>query len=129
MVLKIWDDRENSEGWIWFDHVRAVKLEDNQRHCVARSLKDDEFTARIYGMTDDSKIDRDHMFPSDDGDLFGTWMFSGARTVREFSDDEYVSVRLLNVLHESGDEQVLILQQGHPSCYLLSDSGKTIERI
>jgi hypothetical protein len=141
MVLKVWDDRENTEGWIWFDNVKAVRHEKNRTHCVAKNPSNPEgegnvAPACIYGIKDgnapvdgQAKVDREIVYHPGTGKMFGSWMFSGTRLVKSFSMDDFTPVEFLHVIYNSGEEQILVLMEGHPSCYLLSDSGKTIERI
>ena len=136
MVLKVFDEKEEQEGWIWFDHVKAIKRVSGQRYCVAREVieKPDSdvvsISAGIYPIKDHKGINRDVYCPlNKDKSAFGCWMFSYMSEVDEFNFEQYTEIRFLDVIYESGEEQRLILRKGHPSCYLLSDSGKTIERI
>ena len=137
MILKIWDDKEEQEGWIWFDHVKAVKRLSGQRYCVATARIESADSdmigtkAQIYLIKDHESIDREAPCSFDDNaSPFGSWMFSGMREVEGFeNDDQYTEIKFLDVVYESSEEQRLIFRKDHPSCYLLSDTGKTIERI
>ena len=119
MVLKIWDEETGHEGWLFVDRVKTAKIEEGW------NLK-----RREQGEPGDSEY---VLFMRRDGEVFceyvgGEYMFWPARALEGAVE---IGVKLVKVqLHGEGqyDSHTYVARECRDS-YLLSDEGRTIERL
>lgn len=153
MILKLRDDSPHEEGWLYVDNVHSTKVEyttfaftkDHQKEddggprYVHDENKDERYRLGIH-----STIEEDQK--RDSGGSTKTWVpnrgveFHGGKMLcdwrslikdYEVDSDEHIGIKMITAIFDTKDgkeSETYIVQKGQ-EVYLLSDTGKTIERI
>ena len=123
MILKMWKDRPYGSGigWVYLDKVSQV-LVDRTCYCIAKSMQELE-CAIVCGVSDAGTPNRSMTIDSHEK-LFEAW-----DVVKDFHDDQICTVRLLTVRFENGNYEMYVSLLGEPSAWLMSDEGKTVDRL
>jgi len=125
MILKVFDDRRNQEGWRFIDGVHEVHV-DISTWALARG--DEEHTALICAKmpdtgTEESAINRDHRM------IGREFVFDYEPLFERFeSENDHLSVKVITARFGEDDYRGFVTKLDTNS-WLLNDAGKTVERL
>lgn len=128
MIVKI--KNLNTGGWIFYDNVLSVRTD--QTHCIKKmkieQSKDypEHYQSHIIGTCEDSETG---VLKQNENVIY----FPSVNLISDFEDDNYMTENIFLIkiieLEMPNKEKVSIAAHDDTPIFLLSNEGKTIDRI